>query len=127
MIYLSTPYETLTYNISLRYPTIERKLELNTIFQTAMDGGVVSYLTGSTDSTLELDFNELSRQDIIDFIEFLRHAAGQSVRLEIDGVVWKGQILSNPNDATSVGRGLGGNEYYREGSGIKIQFRGSEV
>lgn len=124
MIYIATPFDLMTYTIQLRYPTIERKLQLNSIFQTAMDGSVASYLVGGTDSILELEFSELSRQEAMDFLTFLQHAAGKTVRLEIDDNVWKGQFLSVPVDMTTVARGRGGTEFYSEANGIKLQFRG---
>jgi hypothetical protein len=114
-----------TKSVTLRNPEFGNAegRNIKTRFWTAMDSTLFSYRSTSAIKKFSLQIDEISRNKIIEFRDFIWYVNGNKVRyIDPDGNSYYGYIKNNPIDLVNTGRGLGTNEPNREGHQITIEF-----
>ncbi len=88
--------------ISLPSPRLgdREKLDLRTVYKRMMDGSIVSYIKGPVVRVVELEFENLNRPKVAEFINFLDATVGQTlIYKDYRDKTWKGKILNYPFEA----------------------------
>lgn len=93
-------------SISLPNPQIGNTTTYNMNFlaRRAMDGTLYSYRKGSRVDTLKLSFIAMSRDKIIEMIDFVKQTAGKNIIYrDFSSVDYLGKITNSPFDSTDRG------------------------
>ncbi len=95
-----------TKAINLPSPRLgdRERLDLRTVYKRMMDGSIVSYIRGPVIQSFELEFENLNRPKVVEFVQFLDETVGQIILYKdyLDKN-WRGKITNYPFEATHAG------------------------